>query len=412
MKNIFKNPIVQALIFSGAINPLIDEVTSIPKFLLERFKSSFIYQIEVNDGTQFYEVLEDYIAENYGDNLTNFSYVMKTEDISSRYTAAYYVDRTTKDIPEITKAQGYGGFILWNKGKSLFIQKVLREEEKSYASDKYVITCLFSRDPIDEFVVDAVRWADNKIKTSFKAKCYIPDTDSWRKGTVIEKRDFETIFFEQKEEVLKDINRFLERKDWYLERGIPYRRGHLYQGPPGNGKTTFAKGLAYYTKRNIYMLPIDDVISDTSLYTLVSAIPSGSILLIEDIDSFSKAKDRKKVVKTDNNNSRGYVSLSGLLNSLGGIVSKQDVIVIMTTNHPEDLDPALIREGRVDKTFTFDNPTKEAVEEYVKKFTGIEKFSINNLDNSISYAKLQEICLTSVTEEEIKKKINRIEWHL
>merc|ERR1711862_960630 len=53
------------------------------------------------------------------------------------------------------------------------------------------------------------------------------------------------------------------------------------------------------------------------------------------------------------------LNLSGLLNVLDGVVDTPDRILIMTTNHPEQLDPALIRPGRIDKKILlgYMNPT-------------------------------------------------------
>merc|ERR1711939_932024 len=46
---------------------------------------------------------------------------------------------------------------------------------------------------------------------------------------------------------------------------------------------------------------------------------------------------------------RDKLNLSGLLNVLDGVVDTPERIVVMTTNHPEFLDPALIRPGRIDQ---------------------------------------------------------------
>jgi chaperone BCS1 len=79
-----------------------------------------------------------------------------------------------------------------------------------------------------------------------------------------------------------------------------------------------------------------------------------TILVIEDMDCIFKER------KTNDEN-RNMVTFSGILNGLDGITTGDKQIVIMTTNHIEHLDPALIRPGRVDHIMTFDYTTKEQI---------------------------------------------------
>ncbi len=72
----------------------------------------------------------------------------------------------------------------------------------------------------------------------------------------------------------------------------------------------------------------------------MDALPAATLLLIEDIDCVFK-EHRTTDVQTG-------VTLSGLLNALDGVSSREGRVLFMTTNHPERLDPALIRPGRVD----------------------------------------------------------------
>jgi chaperone BCS1 len=55
----------------------------------------------------------------------------------------------------------------------------------------------------------------------------------------------------------------------------------------------------------------------------------------------------------------GGLTFSGLLNAIDGVASAEGRIIVMTTNHVERLDPALIRPGRADVKMLFDNATSE-----------------------------------------------------
>ncbi|HEV7674420.1 MAG TPA: AAA family ATPase [Candidatus Angelobacter sp.] len=62
------------------------------------------------------------------------------------------------------------------------------------------------------------------------------------------------------------------------------------------------------------------------------------------------------------------LTLTGLLNSLDGFMAKDGSIVFMTTNHPELLDPALVRPGRVDFELEFKEATAEQKARLFKRF--------------------------------------------
>merc|ERR1712118_271534 len=64
----------------------------------------------------------------------------------------------------------------------------------------------------------------------------------------------------------------------------------------------------------------------------------------------------------------GDLSFSGFLNALDGASAPNDVVIFMTSNHPERLDPALMRHGRIDVKGPFKVPTQNVVEQYFLTF--------------------------------------------
>src|SRR5207253_2725559 len=86
--------------------------------------------------------------------------------------------------------------------------------------------------------------------------------------------------------------------------------------------------------------------SDNRLGDLLAKVPERNILLLEDIDcAFVKRKRAS--------GKEGELTFSGLLNALDGVASPEGRIVVMTTNHVDKLDPALIRPGRADVKLYF-----------------------------------------------------------
>ena len=85
---------------------------------------------------------------------------------------------------------------------------------------------------------------------------------------------------------------------------------------------------------------------------LFAELPQRCIVLLEDVDTAGVGR-RDSVDSDQEKESKSAVTLSGLLNVLDGVSSQEGRILIMTTNHIEHLDEALIRPGRSDKKVHF-----------------------------------------------------------
>jgi chaperone BCS1 len=96
-------------------------------------------------------------------------------------------------------------------------------------------------------------------------------------------------------------------------------------------------------KLNICYLNLTAEMDDDELNRLLNATPGRSIILLEDVDSIFAGRS-----SVGGKHKKRSVSFSGLLNALDGVRSQEGRILFMTTNHPENLDPALRRPGRTD----------------------------------------------------------------
>ncbi len=143
------------------------------------------------------------------------------------------------------------------------------------------------------------------------------------------------------ERLVADMRRFLGARDWYGERGIPWRRGYLLHGPPGTGKSSAIRALASELGLDIAILDIGRAgLGDEALRQAMATAPRGAILAIEDIDAAFRQRRKGEAASG--------VTFSGLLNAIDGVAAQEGRALVMTTNHPERLDPALVRPGRAD----------------------------------------------------------------
>lgn len=317
----------------------------------------------------------------------------------------------------------FGSHRFWWKGNLFILARVRQQvvDVGSFGSIKdhetLTLTCFGrSAQPIKNLLQDAKDFSllDHKEKTVIRR----PSTKEmrryggqycWVKIADRPCRPMETVVLdkERKREVLSDINEYLHPATprWYANRGIPYRRGYLFHGPPGTGKTSLSFALAGVFGLDIYVISLlEPTLTEEDLGQLFNSLPRRCVVLLEDIDTaglnrpdtpppaidtedetegsptdakiselevtlvraLKKAKDA-----TEEEQKKG-ISLSGLLNAIDGVASHEGRVLVMTTNKPEALDDALIRPGRVDLQVPFGNATQEQIEElFIRMYTRV-----------------------------------------
>ena len=158
-----------------------------------------------------------------------------------------------------------------------------------------------------------------------------------------------------KASVTNDVTEFLSEDTWdfYRAHGIPYKRSYLFYGVPGSGKTSLIQAIAGTHGLNIcYLSPTDPEMTDDGFKKAVTTAPDRSMLILEDVDALFDANRENKIKKSS-------LTFSGLLNALDGVGQPSQQIFVLTTNHRERLDPALIRNGRVDLHIEFKHATRD-----------------------------------------------------
>lgn len=351
--------------------------------------------------------------------------------------------RKPTDDPKIKYEQSQGPQVFTHKGRIFFIQRA-NGEGHSYYGNRYKrsevlsISCLGrSSEPIKSLIEEIYQLNKDKERTMTIIRR--PFTGgyssrlSWSRLTSKPRRGLDTVILDpkQKQAILKDIEEYMDdsTQAFYGDHGIPYRRGYLFHGPPGCGKTSFCLALASKFNLDVYVLTLlDHELQDSDLMSLMNQLPSPSLLLLEDIDTAGLSRKKPfaetaapssggglpfpfpmpgmgrrggrgkrgmpegAVASTNNtgeanldsddedgNKQATRVSLSGLLNAIDGVAAPEGHILIMTTNKPHELDDALVRAGRISVKVAFTNASREQAEQiFLRMYVDSKEEKINS----------------------------------
>jgi hypothetical protein len=247
---------------------------------------------------------------------------------------------------------------------------------------------------INNFIKDSIDYYKNNILkekySSGKVNVFSLNSGSWILFNKIEKRSINTIYLpdELNLKILNTLKSFLSLENYnkYINAGIIYKKNLLFNGPPGTGKTSLIISLASELNLNIYFLPFDKNITDSNFLRIIKNIKENSILVIEDSEFL--LKDKKNIT-----------SLMAILNIMDGIASKSGLIIIITTNKTDGIEPALLRAGRIDNFYSFDfiksNESLQMLNKLSNDKKNIDLFLKNINKVKISPADLQQYLLNN-----------------
>lgn len=214
-----------------------------------------------------------------------------------------------------------------------------------------------------------------------------PKTLTFTKAPFVSNKTFSNIFGEKVREIEKRVKFFIDNKKWYDARGIPYQLGLMMSGHPGCGKTSIIRAIANLTGRHIINVNFGNILSATQLKSLfqsekLNVYTDGScsemvtfhipieqrIYVLEEIDTVGDVVRQRSSSMINQNPLHDEVTLGEILTVLDGTMETPGRLVIMTSNHPELLDDALVRPGRIDMMVTFSKASRRTIAEMFTVF--------------------------------------------
>jgi hypothetical protein len=273
----------------------------------------------------------------------------------------------------------------------------------------------------------------------------------FEKFECVHSKDLEkNIFIEDKEQLINYIKPFINLeysekytqqqieykeivKSKYMKSGITFKGGLLFYGSPGCGKSSSIKGILKYTNRHGIMINLDKIRTAKELETIFRNTNYNGInykreelcFILEDCDATKssiiysrKLKEEHKSVEEEKKDTENYnndsPNLTTFLNILDGIVELNDIMIIMTTNHHELIDEALIRPGRFDFKYEFKKTSTKIITDmlmfkYDLSYETIKchKYYDKLKDYKLSHAFVQSVMFQNDFDETMKILSNK-----
>ncbi|KAH7394500.1 proteasome-activating nucleotidase [Pyrenochaeta sp. MPI-SDFR-AT-0127] len=217
---------------------------------------------------------------------------------------------------------------------------------------------------------DALILAAGKWTNQLHNEIFVFDDGYWQKSTELWKSvsgaSWEDVILdsEMKKNLIEDVQGFFDNRELYKQFAMPWKRGVILHGVPGNGKTVSIKALMgslYDRSDSIPSLYVKSF--ETSCNTEQYAIrkifqharnQAPCLLIFEDLDSLV------------NDDIRSY-----FLNEVDGLESNDGILMIGSTNHLDKLDPAISkRPSRFDRKYHFKIPGEEERRLYAEYWRG------------------------------------------
>jgi hypothetical protein len=162
----------------------------------------------------------------------------------------------------------------------------------------------------------------------------------------------------------RNITGFMRARQQLKALRFQARKGLLFYGPPGTGKTHTIHYLASQLKNHTTLLVTAEQVGLLGEYFRLARFLQPSLMVIEDVDLIARERTRMHGPHEE-------ILLNKLLNEMDGLQADAEVLLILTTNRPEQIEPALVsRPGRIDQAIEFPLPDGEGRAKLTRLYAG------------------------------------------
>jgi hypothetical protein len=286
-----------------------------------------------------------------------------------------------------------------NNGKNKHIKKLTLKLSSSNNIDylqNFINKCIINyenyieqknKDKTYHFIYQCKK--DGKLKFSMKliSDFSNPELENYE--------TFNNIFHSNKEKLIQDINK-LKDINYYKRTGQKRKKGYLFHGYPGTGKTSTVMAISNYDKRHIIEVQLDRVKTNSEFEEILSLDKinnikikhNNTILFFDEIDINTKlnrntentcrenlyTNNKQKNVDSDNDSKiiiPDQLSLSTILSRFDGIGNYSGLIIIAATNNISNIDSSIYRDGRLN-LMNFNYASTEDITNMIEKYYEIK----------------------------------------
>ncbi len=393
---------------------------------------NFLYEYYKNYGYKFITIKYER-NENYGnDNITlqraidHYISEKKIRLDNIRYDINPYTFWDKTNVKNsVLRTIGINKWIKIENGIEMYVGEELKEKSKYSV---YTLRALNS-DLLDSFIQNSVKMYKEDVLYKHDPKRYMFLYNEYKNNKVyyknyelINNKTLDSVFFEEKKALQKMLTNFENKSGPYKHSCIQHRLGILLYGPPGTGKTSLIKALSNKLSRHIINIELSKIKTNSELMAIMYNHDlfigdniffklqfKDIIYVFEDIDAVGSIvhkrsneesnesakkleKDTEEAIKEslkDTKNPENVsvlkkddtLTLACILNAIDGIIDSPERMIIFTSNHPEKLDPALIRPGRIDVKINLNNISQENLIEMIKFYDTFDAQEIDIIKN-------------------------------
>ncbi len=383
LENMFRNnQFLYAGFVLGFVAAIMHQFKALPKAIWRKIESRFFIEVEIQDKDEAFLWMIRWLAEHpYGKERARLLSVITERPDQTQHTTdecgprrPTTVDDVRDQRPRVILTPARGSHWFFYRRHLVYLTRGKEESTGGGDANSSTKRNMFqpelitlriltrSRKIVVQLLEDARELTHplGERRTGIMTDRY----GDWSSQLKRRPRPIESVILRKglMEELIFEIEKFQKREDWYVKRGIPYRLGVLLSGPPGSGKSSTIAAIASHFDMDLAILNLSrGGLGDDELRNLLSEVPRNSIVLIEDIDCVFNERQG-----TEDKDSK--ITFSGLLNAIDGVAAGEKRIMFMTSNHPEVLDPALVRPGRADLCREIGHPDKGQVCRLYERF--------------------------------------------